>query len=58
MVYQIQCICLIFFNDSIELFEIMSDGRAFHSIAVVGKKLFSESVGPVSNLKELAVMFT
>ena len=27
-------------NDSIELLEIMSDGRAFHSLAVVGKKLF------------------
>ena len=33
-------ICLIFLNDSIELLEIMSDGRAFHSLAVVGKKLF------------------
>ena len=27
-------------NDSIELLEIMSDGRAFHYLAVVGKKLF------------------
>ena len=27
-------------NDSIELLEIMSDGRAFHSLAVVGGKLF------------------
>ena len=30
----------IFLNDSIELLEIMFDGRAFHSLAVVGKKLF------------------
>ena len=29
-----------FFNDSIELLDIMSDGRAFHSLVVVGKKLF------------------
>ena len=26
-----------FLNDSVELLEIMSDGRAFHSLAVVGK---------------------
>ena len=45
-------------NDSIELLEIMSDGRAFHSLAVVGEKTFSESVGRMSNLKKLAVMFT
>ena len=33
-------ICLRFFygNDSIELLEIMFDGRAFHSLAVVGRK--------------------
>ena len=29
-----------FFKDSIELLEIMFDGRAFHFLAVVGKKLF------------------
>ena len=40
MAYQI--IVSFFLNDSIELLEIMSDGRAFHSLAVclVGKKLF------------------
>ena len=27
-------------NDSVELLEIMSDGRVFHSLAVVGKKNF------------------
>ena len=27
-------------NDYIELLEIMSDGRVFHSLAVVGTKLF------------------
>ena len=33
-------ICLSFFlNDSIELLEIMFDGRAFNSLAVVGTKL-------------------
>ena len=32
---------LIFFlNDSIELLEMMFDGRAFHSLAVVGKNCF------------------
>ena len=41
-----------------ELLEIMSDGRAFHSLAVVRKKSVSECVGRVSNLKKLAVMFT
>ena len=34
MVYQI---FKVFLNDSIELLEIMFDGRAFHSLAVVGK---------------------
>ena len=29
-----------FFNYSIELLEKMFDGRAFHSLAVVGKQLF------------------
>ena len=34
-------ICLNFCsNDSIELLEIMFDGREFHSLAVVGGKLF------------------
>ena len=46
-----------FLNNSIELLEIMFDGRAFHSLAVVGKKTMSECVGRVSNLKKLAVMF-
>ena len=46
-----------FGNDSIELLEIMFDGRAFHSLAVVGKKTMSECVGRVSNLKKLTVMF-
>ena len=33
-------ICFKFFlNDSIELLEITFDGRAFHSLAVVGKTL-------------------
>ena len=27
-------------NDSVELLEIMSDDRVFHSLAVVGKKKF------------------
>ena len=35
----------------------MFDGRAFHSLAVVGKKTLSECVGRVSNLKKLVVMF-
>ena len=34
----------------------MFDGRAFHSLAVVGKKTMSECVGRVSNLKKLTVM--
>ena len=51
--------CLIFFgNDSIELLEIMSDGRAFHSLAVDGKQTFPDSVGRVYTLKKLAAMFT
>ena len=41
-------ICLIFFNDSSELLEILFDGRAFHSLAV--GKTISECVGRVSNL--------
>ena len=39
------------------MLEIMFDGRAFHSLAVVGKKTMSECVGRVSNLKKLTVMF-
>ena len=36
----------------------MFDGRAFHSLAVVGrKKTTSECVGRVSNLTKLTVMF-
>ena len=48
---------VVYRNDSMELLEIMFDGRAFHSLAVVGKKLFP-NVFDVSNLKKLAVMFT
>ena len=46
-----------FGDDSIELLEIMFDGRAFHSLAVVGENTISECVGRVSNLEKLAVMF-
>ena len=45
-----------FFDDSTELLEIMFDGRAFHSLAVVGKTM-SECVERVYNLKKLTVMF-
>ena len=38
----------------IELLEIMFDGRTFHSLAVVGKKLLPN----VLDTKKLAVMFT
>ena len=31
----------------------MFDGRAFHSLAVVGEKTMSECIGRVSNLKKL-----
>ena len=48
-------ICLIFFNYSSELLEIMFDNRAFHSL-VVGETI-SECVGRVSNLKKLTVVF-
>ena len=41
---------LIFFNDSIELLEIMFDGRAFHYLAIVGEKTVSECVGRVLNV--------
>ena len=53
-------ICYFFLNYSIELLEIIFDGRAFHYLAVglVGKKTISECVGRVYNLKKLPVMFT
>ena len=57
-IYGLTDICLIFLNDSIELLEIMFNGTAFHSLAVVGEKTISECVGRLSNLKKLAVMFT
>ena len=52
-------ICLNFcLNDSIELLEILFDGREFHSLAEVGGETFSECFGRVYNyiLKKLAVM--
>ena len=39
MVYRI-----FFGNDSFELLEIMFDGRAFHSLAVVGEIFFQNVV--------------
>ena len=38
--YGLSDICLSFLNDSIELLEIMFDGRAFHYLAVVVKIYF------------------
>ena len=39
MVYHILFVYVFFYgNDSIELLEIMFDGRAFHFLVVVGRK--------------------